>query len=70
MSKDDEYRKYAREAQERAERTTSPLDKASWLRVAQGWLSLIRKPRPSAEQSFDDSVQARGTGQDTSKDSH
>ena len=48
MSKDDEYRKYAREAQERAERKTSALDKASWLRVAQG-LAVI-DPQAKAER--------------------
>ena len=45
MDKDDEYRKQAAEAQAWADRTISATDRAAWLRVAQGWLALIRKPK-------------------------
>jgi hypothetical protein len=71
MDKDDDYRKQAREAQGWADRSTiSDVDKASWLRIAQGWLALIRRPAPTEQESFDENTKARGTGQDNSKGSH
>ena len=51
MDKDDEFRKQAAEAQAMADKVVSAVDKESWLRVAQGWLSLIRNaPRTKAEE--------------------
>jgi hypothetical protein len=70
MSRDDEYRRQAAEAQEFADRAISAPDRASWLRIAQSWLALIRKAAPTEEQKFDDDAKARGTGQDESKGSH
>jgi hypothetical protein len=70
MVRDDEYRKHAADAQRMADRVISPIDKESWLRVAQGWLALISKPQQSAQQAFDDDAKARGTGQDDSTGSH
>ena len=43
MDKDDVYRRRAAEAQEQADRTVSDVDREAWLRVARGWLALIRK---------------------------
>ena len=48
MDQDDVYRRRAAEAQEQAERTVSVVDREAWLRVARGWLALIRKA-PSPE---------------------
>ena len=65
------YREQADEAQQQADRTVSDVDRASWLRIAQGWLSMI-KARPAAktsEQAFDEDAQKRGTHQNISKDS-
>jgi hypothetical protein len=75
MDNDDEYRRNAAEAQRWADRAKSDLDRASWLRVAQGWLSLIRSRPQSAEEkteeeAFDAKVKARGTGQESSEGSH
>jgi hypothetical protein len=70
MDRDDEYRKLAGRAQVMADRAKSPLDRESWLRVAQGWLSLIRKPRRTATERFDDRVIDDGTHQEDSKESH
>lgn len=71
MDKDDEYRKRAAEAQAMADRLGSLADKEAWLRVAHGWLSLIRRPRQTAQQNFDDQSKERGTNQDDeSKESH
>ena len=46
-----------------ADKVTSPSQKEAWLRVAQGWLSLIRKPKKSALEAFDEQTRERGTGQ-------
>jgi hypothetical protein len=44
-SRDDEYRAKAEEAKREADRSTSELDCAAWLRIVEGFLNLIRKPR-------------------------
>jgi hypothetical protein len=36
----DRFRKQAKEAQEQAAKSISPLDKEAWLRVAKDWLKL------------------------------
>ena len=66
----DEYRKRAQEAQEMADRTRNQADKASWLRIAERWLQMLPKPKPSAEHRFDAQVKAHRTGQDDSQSSH
>ena len=38
----DEYRRNARECQRMAENACNAADKASWLRLAASWLSMIR----------------------------
>jgi hypothetical protein len=70
MTSDDEFRRRAAHAQEMSDRVSSPFDKEAWLKVAQGWLALIGKPRATAEQRFDAKAKARGTGQDDSESSH
>ncbi len=51
MNRDDEYRRQAEEAEKQARSAISELERDEWLRIAQGWRSLLRK-RP---QSDDDS---------------
>jgi hypothetical protein len=67
MDKNDEYRKYAREAQNLADRSRNPGDKASWLRIAQSWLNMLPKPERTPTERFDDQVRDEGTNQDISK---
>ena len=43
MKDDDHYRAKAEEAKREADRTTNELDRPAWLRMAQGWLALIKK---------------------------
>lgn len=38
----DEYRRNARECQQMAENVGNPADKASWLRLAASWLSMVK----------------------------
>jgi hypothetical protein len=70
MGSDEEYRAHAAEAQAMADRVRAATDKEAWLKVAQGWLSLIRKPKQTATEKFNDQAKARGTGQDDSTGSH
>jgi hypothetical protein len=73
MSKDDEYRRRAAEAQAMADKVVSDTDKAAWLRVAEGWLAMIRQPRrfeQSASDKFDAAEKAQGTNQERSEGEH
>jgi hypothetical protein len=67
MTSDDEYRRQAAEAQKQADRARNDGDRESWLRIAQGWMSMIRKPRASAQETFDAEAEAKRT--DDHKDS-
>jgi hypothetical protein len=70
MGTQDEYRRNAAEAQRHADRALTEEDRASWLRLAQGWLSLLPMRMQSAQESFDEQVADKGTGQDESKSSN
>ncbi len=70
MTQDDQYRRYASEAQYLADQTKNAADKAAWLRIAQSWLGLLRKPAETPEQRFDANAKAVGTGQPDSDLSH
>ena len=55
------------EAQRQADRAMSDVDWASWLRVAQGWLSLLTKLPRIPQESFDQELADKDTGQDETK---
>jgi hypothetical protein len=42
----------------------------TWLRVAQGWLSLMSRRPQSDEEDFNAQTKAKGTGQDDSESSN
>jgi hypothetical protein len=48
MSSDDEYRKQPADAEKQASLAHGEVDRAAWLRIAQGFLGLLRK-RPQSE---------------------
>jgi hypothetical protein len=51
MTSDDDFLKRAEEAQKQAKLTPSELERDRWLRIAQGWLSLVRKrPRGNDQE--------------------
>jgi hypothetical protein len=50
MSKDEEYRRQAADAEEQAKSAKFDTDREAWLRIAQGWISLLRKRPQSAEE--------------------
>lgn len=70
MATQDEYRRNATHAQKEADRARNEMDRASWLRIAQGWLSLLKSKARTAEETFDQMSADKGTGQDKSKSSH
>ena len=72
MSNDDQYLHNATEAQRQANAAHSDHDKASWLHIAQGWLSLLRGPKkPSdSDEGFSEKLEAKGTKQECSDSSH
>ena len=73
MNNDDEYRKQAADAQAFADKSIHETDKVAWLRIAQSWLALIRKPtksQQSASDKFDAAEKAQGTNQERSEGEH
>jgi len=53
MSSDEEYRRQAADAEKQARLARNDSDRESWLRIAQGWMGLIRKRPMSAEEAFE-----------------
>jgi hypothetical protein len=70
MNNDEEYRRQAAEAETQARLATTDIDRAAWLRVATGWLSLLSKRPQSDEEAFDAKAKVQATGQDGSESSH
>jgi len=70
MTTDDEFRKQAADAQAMADKSISPLDREAWLRIARGFLSLIRGAPATETEKFDAEVSKHGTNQKDSTESH
>jgi hypothetical protein len=74
MDKQDEYRRNAEYAQQMADRSAMQEDRASWLRVAAGWLSLLPGKKAGnghdRRERFDEHVRELGTHQSDSGASH
>jgi hypothetical protein len=66
MSTDEEYRRQAADAEKQAKSAKFDTDREAWLRIAQGWMSLLRKRAQSAQETFDAQSNAKGTGQEDS----
>jgi hypothetical protein len=58
MSKFEQYRRNAEEAQRQADRANSDEIRAAWLQLVQGWLALLPKRDLSREQEFDARIKA------------
>jgi hypothetical protein len=56
--------------QKEADRARNDLDRAAWLRIAEGWLSLLKPKARTAEEAFDQLSTDRAPGQDKSELSH
>jgi hypothetical protein len=64
MNRDEEYRRQAEDAENHARHATNDVDRAAWNRVAEGWLSLLRK-RPQGGQ---ETVKPRSNAKDKDQD--
>lgn len=53
MDRNDEYRRNAAKAQQSARRARTDNERANWLRLAEGWLGLLRKSLQADEEAFD-----------------
>jgi hypothetical protein len=49
MTSAEEYRRQAAEAEEQAKLAKFDTDREAWLRIAEGWLGLLRK-RPQGDE--------------------
>ena len=56
MTVNDEYERNVREAQRMADNSLSEADKASWLRIAQQWLRMLRSLRGNETLQEDGSL--------------
>jgi hypothetical protein len=61
MDRDDEYRRNATRARQSASRAKTDDERANWLRLAEGWLGLIRKVPQSNHQASDLRTARRGS---------
>jgi hypothetical protein len=52
MDRDEEFRRRAAEAEQRARQATTDDERATWLQLAEGWLGLLGKyPHPVRRDS-------------------
>jgi len=70
MDKYDEYRRNADEARRQADAAKYDDDRANWLRIAQGWMGLLKGRKATAADTFEADSAAKGTGQKDSESSH
>ena len=61
MDGNDEYRRNAAKAQQSARRARTDNERANWLRLAEGWLGLLRKSLQADEEAFDIKTAAQKT---------
>jgi hypothetical protein len=65
-----EYRNNAEEAERQARLAKNDTDKAYWLSLMAGWLSLLPKPEPTEEERFDQHAEEVSTHQEKSASTH
>ena len=66
MDREDEYRLNAARAQQSVLRARTDDERANWLRLAEGWLGLLRKCPKTDEEALDIKTAAQESGQDDS----
>lgn len=69
-SNDESYRRQAQAAQDQADQAKNDGDRASWLKIAQGWLGLLPGSKPTNRDKFDDNARDQGTGQTKNESSN
>jgi len=71
MRKDVQYQRNAKQAQREANRSRTDQERASWLKIAEGWLSMLpRRTANTAEERFADDARTLNTGQPGSDARH
>lgn len=70
MTDDEEFRRQAADAQKQANGARNELDREAWLRIAQGWMSLLRKRPQSDEEAFEARSSVTKTSDKDSDTSH
>jgi hypothetical protein len=70
MTRDDEYRANAAECQRMADSSRDPNDRATWLKMAASWLSMIEGADEAQADAFNAAAQTYGTGQPGSTAEH
>ncbi len=61
MNEDDAYRWKAAEARHWADHARTSDERASWLRIAQGWLDLLEKPPATTREGIEACTKERGS---------
>ncbi len=62
----DEYERQARECARMAKNSISEVDRASWLRIAQEWMRLLRTSRGNESQQVDQKDWTKPSARDSS----
>jgi hypothetical protein len=70
MDRDDEYRLNAAKARQSALLARTDDERANWLRLAEGWLGLLRKRPEIDEEALDIKTAAQKNGRDDSESWH
>jgi hypothetical protein len=70
MTSDEDCLRKADYAEEQARSAKFDMERDTWLRIAQGWLALLRRRPQSDEEAFNAQSAAKGTGQIDSESSH
>jgi hypothetical protein len=70
MTSDDEFRRQAADAEKQALSARTDYDREAWLRIAQGWMSLLKRRPQSDEDAFEVRSSATKTSDKDSDTSH
>ena len=70
MTSDDEFRRQAADAEKQALSARTDYDREAWLRIAQGWMSLLERRPQSDEDAFEARSSATKTSDKDSDTSH
>jgi hypothetical protein len=70
MTSDDEFCRQAEDAEKQALSARSDRDREAWLRIAQGWMSLLKRRPQSDEDAFEAQSSASKTSDNDSDTSH
>jgi hypothetical protein len=70
MTSDDEFRRQASDAEKQALSAPTDYDREAWLRIAQGWMSLLKRRPLTDEDAFEARSSAIKTSDNDSDTTH